>query len=96
MDVWRAPEGWIAPDWLEPEPGPAGLPMTKERFQWCMHALGWSLQELARRVHTNEASIRQMARGRRDIPDALARWLEMRAAHSLADPALPDGWRARE
>ena len=93
--AWRAPPGWIAPEWLAEEPEPASLPMTKDRMEWCLHALGWSLMELARRVHTHELSIRQMARGRRDIPDVLAVWLEQRAAHSLADPPLPDGWRSK-
>lgn len=93
--AWSPPPGWLAPDWLAPEPEPASLPMQKDRFRWCLHAIGWSLEELARRIHTHESSIRQMGRGRRDIPDTLAMWLELQAARTLSGPLVPDGWRAK-
>ncbi len=93
--AWHAPAGWPWPTWLEPEPEPAGLPMSKDRMRWCLHALGWSLEELARRVHTHESSIRQMARGRRSIPDPLALWLEAKVALLLGSPLEPDGWRPK-
>lgn len=91
--AWRAPPGWVAPPWLEPEP-PVSVPMRATRMRWCLQAIGWSLEELSRRVYTNEASIRQMARDRRSIPDELATWLEAKAAHMLASPQLPENWRA--
>jgi hypothetical protein len=91
--AWKAPAGWKTPHWLEAEPHPACLPMSKDRMHWCLHAIGWSLQELAWRVHTHESSIRQMGRGKRPIPDVLAIWLEHLTTAMLALPAVPDGWR---
>ena|ERR1700733_3214862 len=91
--TWRAPPGWIAPDWLEPEPEPAGLPMTKDRFRWCLHVIGWNFAELGRRLNVHETSIRQMGTGRRNIPHVLALWLEGKAKATLEAPLVPEGWR---
>lgn len=93
--VWRAPRGWSPPDWLDDEPCPATLPMTADRFHWCLQAIGWSAGELARRIHTHDSSVRQMGRGRRVIPDTLAIWLEGWAAAMLRGPLLPDRWREK-
>ena len=93
--VIRPPVGWVKPDWLNDEPEPASLPMTNGRMRWVLHVLGWSLEELSRRVHTHDSSIRQMARDKRDIPDTLALWLEESAALMLSGPALPVGWRPK-
>jgi len=92
--LWRPPPGWEAPEWLPEEP-PASLPMDYRRFQWCVRAIGWSLNEVGRRIHTDEGSVRQMGRGRRLIPDTLAIWLEMLAARTLNGPLEPDGWRPK-
>lgn len=90
---WRAPQGWDAPWWLDVEPA-AALPMSPDRLRWCMQAIGWSQEELARRLDKDPASIRQMARGRRQIPYVVAVWLEQLAARSLGDASFyqPPGW----
>lgn len=93
--VWVAPIGWTAPTWLEPEPCPPGLPMNKDRFRWCLHVLGWSMEETGRRLYTDSNSIRRMARNIMPIPDTLALWLEYLAAGMLSEPPLPAAWRRR-
>jgi hypothetical protein len=93
--AWKRPSGWDWPDWLPVERVPASLPMHKDRLHWCMKAIGWSLEELARRIHTHESSVRQMGRGRREIPDDLAYWIEVKTNQILSSPMLPDNWRAK-
>ena len=63
-------------------------------MRWCLHVIGWSQEELSRRLNTHESTVRQMARGRRPITDTLAIWLEMLAARALHGPLLPNGWRS--
>ncbi len=93
--AWVPPDDWPWPDWLDEPPEPPALPMTKDRMCWCLHAIGWSAHELARRVHSHEASIRQMARGTRAIPDALAFWLEAKANMMLKSSIVPRDWRPK-
>jgi hypothetical protein len=93
--AWRAPPGWIAPAWLPPEAEPPSLPMTSDRLRWVMSAIGWSWQEIARRIRTHVSSVRQMGGGWRGIPDTLAIWLEETGARTLAGPGEHDGWRPK-
>lgn len=93
--AWRPLADFAWPDWLPLESEPASLPMTGTRMRWCLLAIGWSQEELARRIHTHESSVRQMVRGRRDIPDTLAIWLERQVSRMLCGPMKPDGWRAK-
>ena len=91
--AWRPPPGWIKPHWFPDEPHPASLPMTKDRLDWCLAILGWSLTELAFRLHTHDASVRQWQKGRRDISRTVAYWLEDKAAEALEGRNMPYGWR---
>lgn len=78
--------------WLGPELAEPGPPMSAERLRWCLEVLGWSSQELARRLAVNEKSARYWVAGRRPVPDSLAAWIEHLVAVMLQQPALPDGW----
>jgi hypothetical protein len=93
--AWRPTDDWPWPEWLPEEPAPAGLPMTGWRMRWCLLAIGWSLGELSRRVHTHESNIRKMGRDQKPIPDTLAIWLEEKAAMMLGSPLEPRGWRPK-
>ena len=93
--AWKAPQGWERPHWFVDEPCPPSLPMHKDRLEWCITMLGWSLAELAYRVHTNESSVRQWQKGRRPIPDPLNVFLEEAVARLLGGRLMPQGWRAK-
>ena len=93
--AWKRPPGFVWPDWLPVERVAASLPMQKDRFHWCLAAIGWTAGELARRIHMHESSVRQMGRGRRDIPEDLAYFLEVKTALALSTPLLPDNWRPK-
>lgn len=73
----------------------AGVPMSAARFRYCLAVIGWTAGELSRRLLMDEASVRQMARSARPVPDPLAAWLERVAQLVLSDPA-PAGWRKFE
>jgi transcriptional regulator with XRE-family HTH domain len=75
-------------------PAPFALPYTGERLVWALAVIGWSKNELARRLNTDEGSVRQMCRNRRLIPDVLGLWLETLAALHQALPQ-PMGWRSK-
>jgi hypothetical protein len=85
--AWKRPDGWIWPAWLQFERVPASLPMSKERLVWCLDAIGWTLEQLANRVHIQEGTVRQMGRGRKPIPDELAFYVEHMAKLVLDTPA---------
>ena len=57
------------------------MPMSPTRLRDRLDALGWGINQLARRVGgLAESSAQQMARDKRAIPDNLAAWVEVRAA----------------
>ncbi len=57
------------------------MPMSPTRLRDRLEALGWGINQLARRVGgLAETSAQQMARDKRAIPDNLAAWVEIRAA----------------
>lgn len=93
--AWKAPPGWIAPHWFEPEPHPPALPMTALRLTWCLDMLGWSVGELARRLHANDGGVRKMARGSAPIPNQVAVFMEVAVAHALSGPLMPPNWRPK-
>ncbi|MGE4045620.1 MAG: helix-turn-helix domain-containing protein [Acetobacteraceae bacterium] len=63
-------------------------------MSWALDVIGWPARELARRIHTNESSVRQMLRGRRGVPDVLGIWLETLAQMMIALP-VPFTWREK-
>jgi transcriptional regulator with XRE-family HTH domain len=69
-----------------PDP-PVGfsIPYPFARACWALDVLGWSKAELAGRLHTDEGSVRQYLRGKREIPAVLAMWLEALVATYIAD-----------
>ena len=69
-------------------------PMDNRRLEECLRIIGWSSQEIARRLDVRENTVRQMLQGKRRIPDNFAAWLEGFVAHLGAYPALPDDWQA--
>jgi len=71
---------------LPPAPGPFTLPMTTERMNWCLDAIGWSVGELSRRLDISDASARQMTTGKRFIPYRVAVWLETLAQMMMSIP----------
>ena len=81
--MWREPMGWQRPEWLDPEPCPASLPMKVERFFWCRHAIGWWRSELGRRCRANATTMRRLEKSNRLIPDTLAIWLEAQVTRAL-------------
>jgi hypothetical protein len=81
--AWREPKGWQRPDWLDPEPCFAMLPMHPDRLLWCIHAIGWTRGSLGKRSRTSTTTIKRMEKANRSIPDALAIWLESQVTRAL-------------
>lgn len=75
-------------------PVPFGLPYPPERACRVLEVVGWPKRELARRIHTDEGSVRQMLRGARPIPDVLGMWLETLGRFHAALPE-PFTWRPK-
>jgi transcriptional regulator with XRE-family HTH domain len=65
--------------------------MTPTRLRECLTALHWSQRGLADVLTYSEGTVRGWARGAREIPEAVAVWLEELAAVHEARP-LPTGW----
>jgi ribosome-binding protein aMBF1 (putative translation factor) len=80
---------------VPPAPVPFSLPYPRERLVWACATLGWSIGELARRLNIREDTARQMAMGRRNIPDDLGHWLEACVAIAETMPTQPEGWRSK-
>jgi hypothetical protein len=66
--------------------------MTNERMAEIMRQIGWSSQELGRRLGVREISIRRYLQGSREVPPNLATWLEGLATLVGAYSSLPDDW----
>lgn len=69
--------------------------MTSDEMRDCLELMGWSLRELARRLETDDGTVRQMGRGSRPIADNLAAWLRLFGAmHRALTPAQREAARA--
>ena len=60
--------------------------MSPEEFAGCLHAIGWTHAEFARRLGIAERSIRRMANGQMPVPPRIASWLLETAAFHNAHP----------
>jgi DNA-binding transcriptional regulator YdaS (Cro superfamily) len=60
--------------------------MTPTRLRQCLDVLGWTQRGLARLLDRQEGTIRQWARGAVQIPDDVARWIEVRSRHAERTP----------
>ena len=91
--VWRKPQDWVNPGWVDLEPCAATLPMTPERMRWCMSTIGWSRGQLRRRIHAGDSALGRILTSKRRVPDRLAIWLEYLVKRTLSSfRGWPD-WR---
>lgn len=60
--------------------------MTPTRLRECLALLAWSQRGLASLLGRQEGTVRQWARGVVQIPDDVARWLEVRSKHAQKYP----------
>jgi transcriptional regulator with XRE-family HTH domain len=67
--------------------------MQPEEMRELLEQIGWSSNELARRLGINQRSVGDYRSGKRPIPDNLASWLRAMAAAVRAMPAQPENWR---
>lgn len=70
----------------------ASAPMTADELRDCLDALQWSQTGLAGYLDRDPGTVRQWARGKREIPLVVAVWLREISAPLLAHP-WPEGWR---
>lgn len=77
---WRKPFDRYSID----DPPPASRPMSADRIRWLLFVIGWSTNELARRLDVDPKSARSWLAARRPIPLAIGDWLELLAAYHLA------------
>ncbi len=61
-------------------PPPACRPPDAERMRWLMYVIGWSSNELARRLDVSPKSARDWVSLRRPVPEMIGDWLEHLAA----------------
>jgi hypothetical protein len=73
---------------------PFSLPYQGARLRWAIAVIGWNVNQFADRLNIDDASLRQMIKGRRFIPDVLGLWAESPAQYHLAFPK-PLGWREK-
>jgi len=69
--------------------------MTPDRLTECLAALLWTKRGLARALNRPESTVRQWENGVVQIPDDVARWLEIRAKHAEKHPPPKRGVTAR-
>jgi DNA-binding transcriptional regulator YdaS (Cro superfamily) len=70
-----------------------GLPMSGARLEYCLDVIGWTPKATSRRLRIHPDCVRQMVKGKRNIPNQLAIWIEKLAAGQPADE-YPENWRA--
>lgn len=68
--------------------------MNGPEFRAALDALGWSQRGLAERLGVAATTTQRWASGRHPIPENVAAWLRLWAAHATSHP-LPEGWTAR-
>ncbi len=54
-----------------------GLRMTPDRLRECLDIIGWTAQQLARQLDSNERQVRRMVAGASRVPPPVADWLEV-------------------
>jgi hypothetical protein len=57
--------------------------MSADRMRWCVHAIGWTRGNLARRSGSNSTTLKRLESRNRLIPDVLAIWLELQVTRAL-------------
>jgi hypothetical protein len=79
---------------FEPREPPDGfaLPLTPEHLAWQLDMIGWSAGELARRLNVPDHKVVVWIRGKSNIPNQVALWLET-LAHIVTSIPMPIGWR---
>jgi hypothetical protein len=65
---------------------PPSILEPAERLKVALATIGWSSNELARRLGSDHAGTRKMTNGRRYVPDVLLAWIEPLAADMAAVP----------
>jgi transcriptional regulator with XRE-family HTH domain len=60
--------------------------VSPTRLRECLTLLRWSQRGLADALNRQEGTVRQWARGAVQIPEDVARWLEIRATHAERNP----------
>jgi hypothetical protein len=74
--------------WKPPkEPCPFTLPLPADRLNWQLEVLGWSRQELARRLEVSSSKAAHWCQGVSFMPNRVAIWMETKAQVMLAHPA---------
>ena len=63
--------------------------MTTDRLSQVLADLGWSSQELARRLNIAERSVRRWLSGQQEVPPGIETWLEAMAALMRSGPPPP-------
>jgi hypothetical protein len=66
--------------------------VTGDEMSDCLRRIGWSANELGRRLNVNEHRLRRMLTGRAEIPPNLAEWLRCYAQAIGRLPPLPKDW----
>jgi DNA-binding transcriptional regulator YiaG len=59
-----------------------------------LKTLGWTPQELARRLSVRNDSVYAWLTNRRPIPQTLADWLRLHRTAQGSVPPLPENWRS--
>ena len=67
--------------------------MTGAELSEVLRQIGWPVSELVQRLGVRPDTVTQWLRGRREIPDNLARWLVAVRDGVASAGELPDGWR---
>jgi transcriptional regulator with XRE-family HTH domain len=74
-----------------PPPGGFTLPISQSRLLWQLDVIGWSKDELVRRLGVSSQKASNWVKGKSLMPNSVAVWLEMLAQTLAANPK-PAGW----
>lgn len=69
--------------------------VTGDEMSDALRRIGWSVNELSRRLRIGERRLRRMTDGREEIPENLADWLRGLAENMDRQPRMPKDWRMR-
>ena len=69
-----------------PAPVEFSLPLDYRRAQWQLEVIGWSRQELARRLDVSPTKVANWMQGRSFMPNRVGIWLEQLALTMMALP----------
>lgn len=67
-------------------PVPFSLPLDHQRAQWQLEVIGWSRQELGRRLDVSPTKVANWMTGRSFMPNRVSIWLEQLALTMMALP----------